>query len=100
MREEYDRTGSPEQAVTNGIDHTAHVITGAAIIMIAVFLAFSFSSFVTIRDFGVAQVIAVFIDAFIIRLIVVPAIMRSLGEKAWWLPRPFRRRPPAAVGEA
>jgi putative drug exporter of the RND superfamily len=90
IREEYDRTGSTDQAVTNGIDHTAHVITGAAIIMIAVFVAFSFSSFVTIRDFGVAQVIAVFIDAFVIRLVVVPAVMRGLGERAWWVPRPFR----------
>ena len=68
MREEYVRTGSPKAAVTNGIDHTAHVITGAAIIMISVFLAFSVSSFVTIRNFGVAQSIAVFIDAFIVRL--------------------------------
>jgi RND superfamily putative drug exporter len=93
MREEYDRTGSTDLAVTNGIDHTAHVITGAAIIMICVFVAFSFSSFVTIRDFGVAQVIAVFIDAFVIRLVVVPAVMRGLGERAWWVPRPFRGRP-------
>jgi RND superfamily putative drug exporter len=87
MREEYVRTGSPADAVTNGIDHTAHVITGAAIIMISVFLAFSLSSFVTIRDFGVAQSIAVFIDAFMVRLIILPAVMRALGRWAWWMPK-------------
>ena len=87
MREEYVRTGSPSAAITNGIDNTAHVITGAAIIMIAVFLAFSLSSFITIRDFGVAQSIAVFIDAFVIRLAIFPAVMRALGKWAWWMPR-------------
>lgn len=91
MREEYDRTGSSELAIKNGIDRTAHVITGAAIIMIAVFVAFSLSPFGTIKDFGAAQAIAVFIDAFIIRLVVVPALMRSMGKWAWWLPKPFRR---------
>jgi putative drug exporter of the RND superfamily len=87
MREEYVRTGSPSAAITNGIDNTAHVITGAAMIMIAVFLAFSISSFITIRDFGVAQSIAVFIDAFVIRLAIFPAVMRALGKWAWWMPR-------------
>jgi len=86
MREEYVRTGSPAAAITDGIDNTAHVITGAAIIMIAVFLAFSLSSFITIRDFGVAQSIAVFIDAFVIRLAIFPAVMRALGRWAWWMP--------------
>lgn len=86
MREEYVRTGSPQAAVKNGIDHTAHVITGAAIIMIAVFVAFSLSPFVTIRNFGVAQAVAVFIDAFIIRLIILPALMRAMGKWSWWWP--------------
>jgi len=87
MREEYVRTGSPSAAISNGIDHTAHVVTGAAVIMIGVFVAFSLSSFMTFRQFGVAQAIGVFIDAFIIRLIVSPAIMRALGRWAWWMPR-------------
>lgn len=87
MREEYVRTGSPAAAIANGIDRTAHVITGAAIIMIAVFLAFSLSSFITIRNFGVALSIAVFIDAFVIRLAIFPAVMRALGGSAWWMPK-------------
>ncbi len=86
MREEYMRTGSSEAAIENGLLQTAPVVTGAAIIMIAVFLSFSLSSFVTLRDFGVAQATAVFIDAFIVRLIIVPTIMRALGRWAWWMP--------------
>ncbi len=87
IREEYLRTGSTDAAIKGGLDRTAHVVTGAAIIMISVFLAFSVSEFVTIRNFGVAQAIAVFIDAFLVRLIVVPAVMGWLGEWCWWMPR-------------
>ena len=54
--------------------------------MISVFLAFSVSEFVTVRNFGVAQAAAVAIDAFIVRLIVVPAIMTRLGRWCWWMP--------------
>jgi RND superfamily putative drug exporter len=54
--------------------------------MITVFLCFSISEFVTLRNFGVAQAIAVFIDAFIIRLIIVPAAMKAMGEWSWWMP--------------
>jgi putative drug exporter of the RND superfamily len=87
IREEYVRTGSTTAAVDNGIARTAPVVTGAAIIMIVVFLCFSVSEFVTLRDFGAAQATAVFIDAFIVRLIVVPAIMKRLGRWSWWLPK-------------
>jgi RND superfamily putative drug exporter len=94
MREEYARTGSSEEAIANSLERTAPVITGAALIMIAVFLAFATTSFTTIRNFGVAEAVAVFIDAFIVRLILVPAIMRMLGEKAWWMPRWLERLVP------
>jgi RND superfamily putative drug exporter len=87
IREEYVRTGSPTAAVDNGIARTAPVVTGAAVIMIVVFLCFSISEFVTLRDFGTAQATAVFIDAFVVRLIVVPAIMKRLGRWSWWLPK-------------
>ncbi|MDX6610249.1 MAG: putative drug exporter of the superfamily [Solirubrobacterales bacterium] len=87
IREEYVRTGSTSAAVAGGLDRTAHVVTGAAIIMITVFLAFSISEFATIRNFGIAQTIAVFIDAFIVRLVVVPALMLWLGDRCWWMPR-------------
>jgi RND superfamily putative drug exporter len=87
IREEYVRTGSPSAAITNGLQRTGPVVSGAALIMIAVFLAFAVSSFVTLRDFGVAQAIAVFVDAFIVRLVVVPSLMRMLGHRSWWIPR-------------
>jgi RND superfamily putative drug exporter len=87
IREEYERSGSTDEAIARGLGRTAPVVTGAALIMIVVFLSFATSSFSTDRDFGTAQAIAVAIDAFIIRLIVVPALMRSMGPWAWWLPR-------------
>lgn len=97
MREEYERTGSPQAAISNGLDRTAPVITGAALIMILVFLAFATSPFMTIRGFGVGQAIAVAIDAFIVRLVVIPAVMRALGPWAWWMPRWLDRFLPGAA---
>jgi putative drug exporter of the RND superfamily len=87
MREEYARSGDPHAAVAYGLQGTAHVVTGAAIIMLGVFLAFSLSSFVTLRQFGVGLGVAVLLDATIVRLILLPVIMRGLGDAAWWMPR-------------
>lgn len=87
MREEYVRTGSPSEAVDNGIARTAPVVTGAAVIMITVFLCFSVSEFITLRNFGVTQATAIFLDAFIVRLVIVPALMKALGRWSWWMPR-------------
>jgi RND superfamily putative drug exporter len=86
MREEYVRTGSTELAIEHGLAGTARVVTGAAIIMIAVFLAFATSEFFAIRVFGTGLAIGVFLDAFVIRLVALPAIMRVLGDRCWWLP--------------
>ncbi|HET7591264.1 MAG TPA: MMPL family transporter [Solirubrobacterales bacterium] len=87
IREEYLKTGSTSQAVTDGLGRTAHVVSGAAIIMISVFLAFSVSDLMAIRNLGVSQAIGVFIDAFVIRFVVLPATMRALGDRCWWTPR-------------
>lgn len=87
MREEYLRTRSANAAIANGIRQTAQVVSGAATIMILVFLAFSLSPFATIRNFGVALAVAVAIDAYVVRLVIVPAMMRGLGKWAWWMPR-------------
>src|SRR6188474_59615 len=95
MREEYVRTGSSDMAVENALNQTAHVVTGAALIMIAVFIAFSVSDLISIRNFGVAQAIGVFIDAFIVRLVVIPAVMGWLGERSWWMPRWLDRLMPS-----
>lgn len=96
IREEYVRTGSTREAVAGGLDRTAHVVTGAAVIMIAVFLAFSVSELVTMRNFGVAQATSIAIDAFVVRLIVVPAMMYRLGKWCWWMPAWLDRLLPGA----
>jgi putative drug exporter of the RND superfamily len=96
MREEYERTGSPTAAIRNGLDNTAHVVSGAALIMIAVFLSFSVSNFMPIRNFGIAQAIGVFLDAFVIRLVVIPTVMGWLGKWSWWLPGWLDRLLPGA----
>lgn len=96
MREEYVRTGSPQAALRNGLDRTAHVITGAAVIMITVFLAFSLSDLITLRNFGIAQAVGVFIDAFLIRIVVFPALLSRLGERSWWIPAWLDRVLPGA----
>ncbi len=87
IREEYLRTGSTQQAITDGLGSTAHVISGAAMIMISVFLAFSVSDLLAIRNLGVSQALGVFIDAFIIRFVILPAAMRALGDRCWWIPK-------------
>lgn len=97
MREEYLGTGSPEAAVTNGLRHTAQVISGAAMIMVLIFLTSAVSSFATLRNFGVAQATAILLDAFIVRLVVIPALMRALGKWAWWLPNWLERLFPGRI---
>ncbi|HEV7400425.1 MAG TPA: MMPL family transporter [Solirubrobacterales bacterium] len=86
IREEYVRTGSSRKAVANGLDRTAHVVTGAAVIMIIIFLAFSASDYISLRDYGVVQAIAIAIDAFVVRLVVIPAMIVWLGKWSWWMP--------------
>jgi putative drug exporter of the RND superfamily len=104
MREEYLNSGSTERAIAEGVVRTAPVVTGAAIVMIVVFISFSMSSFTLMRDFGVAQAVGVAIDAFLIRLLVIPAMMRAMGKWAWWMPSWLDRilpgpRNPAPVEE-
>ena len=87
IREEYLRSGSTREAIATGLTRTAPVISGAAVIMITVFIAFSISSLITFRNLGVALSIGVVIDAFVIRFLLLPAAMRALGDRCWWLPR-------------
>jgi putative drug exporter of the RND superfamily len=94
IREEYVRTGSTSEAISNGLSNTAHVISGAAVIMIGVFLAFSVSPLVALRNMGVSQAVGVFIDAFVVRFVILPATMRTLGDRCWWIPRWLARMLP------
>lgn len=94
IREEHLRSGDTDEAIVRGLAGTARIVTGAAMIMIAVFLAFGTSDFMTIRQFGVGLAIAVAVDAFVIRLVALPALMRLLSDRAWRLPRWLEPRPP------
>jgi uncharacterized membrane protein YdfJ with MMPL/SSD domain len=87
MREEYVRTQSHTSAVDFGISKTARVVTGAAAIMLGVFVAFALSRFSLIQQLGIGLAAAVLIDATIVRLGLLPAIMTLAGDRTWWLPR-------------
>jgi len=87
IREEYLRSGSTNRAIADGLGKTAPVISGAAVIMIAVFLAFAISSLMILRNLGVGLAIGVMVDAFLVRFVFLPAVMTALGDRCWWLPR-------------
>jgi RND superfamily putative drug exporter len=87
IREEYLKTGDNTEAVGWGLEHTAAIITSAAAIMITVFGAFAFASLVPIKAMGFGLAFAVFIDATVVRVVLVPATMRLLGKWNWWLPK-------------
>jgi RND superfamily putative drug exporter len=86
MREEHVHGADAQEAVRHGMTEGARVVTAAAVIMISVFGGFAFASDPTIKSMGFALAVGVAVDAFIVRMTVVPAVMSLLGEKAWWLP--------------
>jgi RND superfamily putative drug exporter len=87
IKEEYDRTGDNSLAVADGLSATARVITAAAAIMIMVFGSFIFGDNRVVKMFGLGLSVAVFIDATIVRLLLVPATMELLGSTNWWFPK-------------
>ncbi|HEY3193572.1 MAG TPA: MMPL family transporter [Solirubrobacterales bacterium] len=86
IREEYLKDGDTRRAVADGLAKTARVITAAAAIMVVVFLAFVTSSQVFLKLFGIGLASAVFLDATLIRMVLVPAVMQLLGKRNWWIP--------------
>jgi uncharacterized membrane protein YdfJ with MMPL/SSD domain len=86
IQEAYRRTGDNRASVAEGLARTAGVITGAALIMVAVFAAFALAQIITIKSIGVGMAIAVAVDATIIRVLLVPATMRLMGRWNWWAP--------------
>jgi RND superfamily putative drug exporter len=91
IHEEYVRTGNNTLAVAHGLERTGRLITGAAAIMVTVFLAFGLAEVVIIKAIGIGLAVAVALDATLVRALVVPAVMRLLGEWNWRAPRPLRR---------
>jgi RND superfamily putative drug exporter len=87
IREEYDKTRDNAEAVTYGLRTTGGIITGAAIIMVAVFAGFAAGRLTALEEMGFGLAIAVLIDATIVRSILVPSAMKLLGDRNWYLPR-------------
>jgi len=90
IQEEYVRTGDNTAAVAAGLERTGRLITGAAAIMVTVFMAFGLAEVVIIKAIGIGLAIAAAIDATLVRALVVPAVMRLLGDLNWWAPHPLR----------
>ncbi len=86
IREEYLKDGDTRRAVADGLAKTARVITAAAAIMVVVFLAFVASPEVFLKLFGIGLASAIFLDATVVRMVLVPAVMQLLGSRNWWIP--------------
>ncbi|KAB7745631.1 MMPL family transporter [Nostocoides sp. F2B08] len=87
MREEHVHGRDARTAVITGFNHSARVVTAAAIIMISVFGGFVWAHLALVRPIGLGLAVGVLVDAFIVRMTLTPAVMTLLGEKAWWIPR-------------
>jgi putative drug exporter of the RND superfamily len=94
MRERYDAGDDHATAVRFGLEKTARVITGAAVIMLAVFVAFAGAPIATVSQLGVGLTVAVVLDATVVRIVLLPALMLLLGDRVWWLPGPLQRALP------
>jgi RND superfamily putative drug exporter len=86
IREDYDRTGDAQGSVTRGLAATSGVITAAAVIMVLVFLGFVTETSTLVKMLGFGLGVAIFLDATVVRLVLVPATMSLLGERNWWMP--------------
>ncbi|MEK6273361.1 MAG: MMPL family transporter [Actinomycetota bacterium] len=86
IREEYLKDGDTSRAVADGLAKTARVITAAAAIMVVVFLAFVTAPDTFLKLFGIGLATAVFLDATVVRMVLVPAVMQLLGSRNWWIP--------------
>ena len=102
IREEYLVTGDNTRSVVAGIASTGRVITSAALIMVSVFLGFVLDADPTTKMFGLGLATAILVDATVVRLVLVPAVMTLLGDRNWWAPRwlraPAGSRPPSMPG--
>ena len=92
IHEEWERTGDNTLAVANGLQKTGGLITGAAAIMVVVFSAFGLSSIVILKQIGLGLALAIFIDATLVRALVVPSTMRLMGKWNWWAPSWFKTK--------
>jgi RND superfamily putative drug exporter len=94
VREDYVRTGDSHKSVVTGLSSTARVITSAALIMMSVFGAFVLGDDPTGKLFGLGLAVAVFLDATLVRMVLVPGFLKLAGRWNWWLPKWLDRRLP------
>jgi RND superfamily putative drug exporter len=94
VREEWVRSRDAREAVADGIANTGRVISAAAAIMICVFLSFMLGNERSVKEFGFGLAVAVFLDAIVIRCVMLPAVLEILGKTTWKLPRWLDRRLP------
>jgi putative drug exporter of the RND superfamily len=87
IREQWIRHGDASSAVGEGVALTGRVITAAAAIMVCVFLSFTLGDQRTLKEFGFGLAVAVFLDALVVRCVLLPAVLELLGPRTWWLPR-------------
>ncbi len=87
IREAHARGEQPRPAVVSGFRHSARVVTAAALIMISVFAGFISNIDVLVKEIGFGLAVAVLLDAFVVRMTIVPAVLALLGKSAWWFPR-------------
>jgi RND superfamily putative drug exporter len=86
-REHFERSNDPDEAIDGSLAHTGRPIVAAAGVMIAVFYTFALAGTLPMKEMGLILGTAVLVDAFIVRLVLVPAVLALVGRRAWWLPR-------------
>jgi RND superfamily putative drug exporter len=85
-KEHWDRSHDPREAMVGGVAHSGRVVFAAAAVMVAVFFTFALSGPLPPKEMGVILGVAVLLDAALVRLLLVPVLLRLLGRAAWWLP--------------
>ena len=90
-KEHWDRSHDPHEAMVGGVAHSGRVVFAAAAVMVAVFFTFALSGPLPPKEMGVILGVAVLLDAALVRLLLVPVLLRLLGKWAWWLPKPLHR---------
>lgn len=90
-KEHWDRSHDPKEAMVGGLAHSGRIVFAAAAVMVAVFFTFALSGPLPPREMGIILGVAVLLDAALVRLVLLPVLLRLLGRWAWWLPRPLAR---------
>jgi RND superfamily putative drug exporter len=91
MREEYDRTNSTREAIVGALAHTGRLVTSAALILAVSFLSLSTNPDLPVRVIATGLALGILLDAFVVRTLLVPALVAVMGRWNWWMPRPLAR---------